>query len=239
MLSYLTLCYHTYVFINFKLLIHNNKSYPAQSTMAASQQEKPVKLTNSIPQLPSVTTPHFSGGKLARIRRKIEEKQILLDGGVPVQFLKQIVTLSEEEDEESTLADGDETIKEKATTSIPIREITGEKREGGDLILCNTCGRSFSPARIQLHQKICGGSADKLSTIPFIVKLGIRKVDGEKDQKAVDGKAAARLAVQENGNEENSQTEVLGGRQGRIEANQSEEFGISPKTIQYPGGGVI
>ncbi len=208
--------------------------------MAAFQQEKPVNPTNSIPQLPSVTTPHFSGGKLARIRRKIEEKQILLDGGVPVQFLRQTVTVSEEEYEDSTLAEEDETIKEKVKTStIPTREITGEKGEGGDLVLCNTCGRSFPPARIQLHQKICGGSAEKLSTIPFIVKLGIRRVDGEKDKRAVEEEAATMLAMEENGNEENSQIEVLRGRQGRIEANQSEEFGITPKTIQYPGGGVI
>jgi len=208
--------------------------------MASSQQEKLVKSTNSIPQLPSVTTPHFSGGKLARIRRKIEEKQILLDGGVPVQFLKRTATVTDEEDEESTLAgEGDETLRETLKTStIPVRDITEKKGEEGDLVLCNTCGRSFPPARIQLHQQICGGSAEKLSKVPFIVKLGIRKVDGENDKTAVEEKAAAKLAVEEGGNEENSQIEMLGGRQGRIEASQSEEFGITPKAIQYPGGGV-
>lgn len=206
--------------------------------MATSLQEKPVKPANSIPQLPSVTTPHFSGGKLARIRRKIEEKQILLEGGVPVQFLRRTPTVSEEEDEDSTLAEGDETIKEK----VKISTITtpGEKGEGGDLVLCNTCGRSFPPARIELHQKICGGSAQKLSTIPFIVKLGIRKVDGDKDITAAEEEAAAKIMVEEEeGNEENSGAEVLGGKQGTLEANRSEEFGITPKITQYPGGGVI
>lgn len=163
---------------------------------------------NAIPKVPTIEVPTLPRNRLASIRQKIDDKELLLEGEIPERYLKSIrkkqgqpqAEVEEAEGVEEEEKEHEEEIEEPHKTSLK-PNISGEDVEAEkdprkssipaepeppvEFQVCSYCRQSYHPDRIESHREICKTITERNCKVPFLVKLGIKTVDSEKDEVAL------------------------------------------------------
>lgn len=163
---------------------------------------------NAIPKVPTIEVPTLPRNRLASIRQKIDDKELLLEGEIPERYLKSIRKKQgrpqaddeeaegvEEEEEKEQEEEIDEHHKTSLKPNISGEDVDAEKDprkssipiepEPVEFQVCTYCRQSYHPDRIESHREICKTITERNCKVPFLVKLGIKTVDSEKDEVAL------------------------------------------------------